>query len=439
MKPQPTPRGFFRSSGQHALIVATGSVLTGVFLAYLPKPYIYIFALWTIACVYGAAIAAKPLAKILWLNLVAVFFAFGCAEIYFYEVYFSEEPPRETEFAASDLIPGNTDIIDLFGKHDVLGWAPTKGRTFFETTRFANTLIYKVRYTIDKHGLRVAPPFVAAPDEQARCLLFFGDSFTFGEGVRDQETMPYRVGQKSHGRYQVYNFGFLGYGPHQMLAQLQEGLVDTAIHCKPAYTIYQALPDHVSRAAGLEAWDQFGPKFVRTDNGSVVQRGHFEDEKKGGFLAGLRRFHYSLPNEAKHYLEKSALYKGLLYLHRPVNDHDIDLCLRIVDQSRHTLEARYEGVQFHVLFWDFSGEDPTETKLIQGLRAQNIKVHLISDILPEYRDHENRFEIHPADGHPNKLAYELLADYILRAIVKDSDHGGQSDTTVPEVKNSITR
>jgi hypothetical protein len=251
--------------------------------------------------------------------------------------------------------------------------------------------------------------------------------------------MPYRVGQKSNGRYRVYNFGFLGYGPHQMLSQLEQGLVDSAIQCRPAYAIYQALPDHVSRAAGLEAWDQFGPKFVRTDNGSVVQRGHFEDENKGGFLAGLRRFHYSLPNRAKHYLEKSALYKGLLYLHRPVNDQDLDLCLRIVDQSRRTLEARYEGIQFHVLFWDFSGEDPTETKLIQGLRAQNIKVHLISNILPEYRDHENRFEIHPADGHPNKLAYELLADYILRAIVKDSDDGAQSDTTATEVQDSITR
>ena len=116
---------------------------------------------------------------------------------------------------------------------------------------FENKLLYQVKYTIDDHGLRIASPSVNTEKRQSNCLLFFGDSFTFGEGVKDDETMPYRVSEKTKRRYHAYNFAFLGYGPHQMLAQLQEGLVDAAIECKPAVAIYQALPDHVSRAAGL--------------------------------------------------------------------------------------------------------------------------------------------------------------------------------------------
>jgi hypothetical protein len=223
------------------------------------------------------------------------------------------------------------------------------------------------------------------------------------------------------------------------LAQLEQGLVDSAIQCRPAYAIYQALPGHVSRAAGLEAWDQFGPKFVVGKDGSVMWKGRFDDEKQPGLLAKLRRLHQTLPSEAKQYLEKSALYRGLLYMHRPINDQDIDLFLRIVDRSRRIVESRYQGAQFHVVFWDFSGEDPTETKLIEGLKGKGLTVHLISTILPDYREHENRFEIHPADGHPNKLAYELLADYILRAIVKDSDNGAQSPMPASEVEYSLTR
>jgi hypothetical protein len=202
-----------------------------------------------------------------------------------------------------------------------------------------------------------------------------------------------------------------------MLAQLQQGLVDSAIQCKPAYAIYQALPDHVSRAAGLEAWDQFGPKFVLGKGGSVMWKGRFDTERQPGLFGQLRRFHQTYSPETKRYLEKSALYRGLLYMHRSINDQDVDLFLRIVDLSRRIVESRYPGAEFHVVFWDFSGEDPTETKVIEGLRAQGIRVHLISSILPNYRDHEDQFEIHPADGHPNKLAYDLLANYVLTTII----------------------
>ncbi len=387
--------------GQHLSVMVVGAVLAGVFLKYLPKPYVYIYAFWGIACFYAAAISSGAWIRAVWLNIGVVVLALGCAEMYFDQIYFAEEPLRETEFGADDANRSNTNLIDLFGKHDVLGWAPTKGRAFFETTSFANKLIYKVKYTIDNDGLRVAPPFVIASQREARCLLFFGDSFTFGEGVKDDETMPYSVGQKTHGRYEIFNFGFLGYGPHQMLAQLQQGLVDSAIHCRPAYAIYLGLPDHVSRAAGLETWDQFGPKFVVGKDGAVIWKGRFDSETPPSLFGQLRRIHQILPSQAKRYLEKSALYQGLLYMHRPINDQDIDLFLRIVDLSRKIVESRYQGAEFHIIFWDFSsGEEPLEVTLIAGLRARGITVHPISTILPDYQDHEARFELHPATDIP---------------------------------------
>ena len=392
-------------------------ILTGVALHYFPKPYLYISMLWAVVCVLAAIAVGEVWAKALWFNLGVVAFTLGGAELYFHEVYFSQEPPRETEYSEDEASPGNTDIGDLF-RHKLLGWAPRKGKSFVERVRFENKLLYQMKYTIDQHGLRVPPPFAPKLGRESHCLLFFGDSFTFGEGVRDEETMPYRVGEKTNRHYQVYNFGFLGYGPHQMLVQLQQGLVDAAIECKPEFAIYQALPGHVSRAAGLEAWDQFGPKYVTEEDGSVVWKGRFDEEKPHNLLGWLRVLHRDLPKDAKRYLEKSAVYRALLFMHRPVNDDDIDLFLRIVDRSRQIIESRYTGASFHVVFWDFSGDSPVESKIIEGLKQKRIPIHLISTILPEYRGHEERFKIHHADGHPNSLAHDLLADYVSRVIMK---------------------
>lgn len=395
-------------------------LLTSVVLHNFSRPYIYLSILWAIVCLAASIMAGRPWAKALWLNLAVLAFTLGGAELYFYEVYFSDEPLRETEYSEDDASPGNTDIGDIF-QHRLLGWAPTHRKSFVERARFDNKLLYQVKYTIDDHGLRIASPPVSATKRESRCLLFFGDSFTFGEGVNDEETMPYRVGEKTNRRYQICNFAFLGYGPHQMLAQLQQGLVDAAIEeCKPLVAIYQALPDHVSRAAGLEAWDQSGPKYVSGGDSLVLWKGRFDEQKPHDFLGSFRAFHRSLPKDTKRYLEKSAMYRAFLFMHRAVNDDDIDVFLRIVDRSRQIIESQHRGASFHVVFWDFSGENPVESKIIEGLKQRGIPVHLISSILPEFRGHEERFKIHHADGHPNSLAHDRVADYIVKTIITPS-------------------
>jgi hypothetical protein len=341
--------------------------------------------------------------------------ALGIAEIYFDRVYFAEEPPTEEQFSDDD---------NLFRENDLLGFAPAKDRSYTHVRWYGNEVIYRVTYTIDGQGLRIAPPFQTVAGNDPPCVLFFGDSFTFGEGVRDEETLPYRVGQKTEGRYQTYNFGFLGYGAHQMLAQLQQGLVDAAIHCRPVHAIYQALPDHVSRAAGLEVWDQHGPKFVLEQDGTVEWKGPFDEDEEKPFrlLDAFRRFHAEhVPPKAAQLLERSALYKGLLYMHRPIDDNDIDLFVGIVDATRRIIEGRYPGAQFHVVFWDFTGAGTTETRIIESLNAKRLSLHRISAILPDYRAHPERFRIHFVDRHPNQLAHERLADYVLTTIVNPSE------------------
>ena len=139
------------------LLLLPAFLFSGVVLFYFPKPYIYLSILWAIVCLAASIMAARSWAKALWLNLAVVALTLGAAELYFYKAYFSEEPPRETEYSQDETHRSNTDIVDLF-QHRMLGWGPAHGRSFIERARFENTLLYQVKYTIDDHGLRIASP-----------------------------------------------------------------------------------------------------------------------------------------------------------------------------------------------------------------------------------------------------------------------------------------
>ena len=142
---------------------------------------------------------------------------------------------------------------------DVLGWAPAKG---IEAHAFKagppglfhgpSGVLFDVDYTIDSSGLRVAPSW--RKDDLTGTVLFFGCSFTFGEGLKDNETLPYQVGVQSRGRYRTFNFAFEAYGPNQMLAQIEHGMVQRVVDTTPQYAFYVAIPIHVWRVAGRDAW-----------------------------------------------------------------------------------------------------------------------------------------------------------------------------------------
>ena len=406
-----------RGTLQATLAVCLGILLSGMALAYWATPYLYIAGIVGTVAIVAALLAVQPYVKAVFVNAAVVALALGGAELYFYEVHFAEEPPRELIYRMTSDSVERGAIIDQFTYHEILGYAPIKKQRFTEATHFKGSLLYDIAYTIDEHGLRISSPAGSQSNLQTPCILFFGDSFTFGEGVRDEDTLPYRVSIKSDQEYRAYNFGFLGYGPHQMLAQLQHNLVRDAIDCKPRYAIYQALPSHVSRAAGLEAWDQAGPKYVLAEDRTIISKGHFNDEVQPGVLAALRRWHPRLPYPLRHGLEKSALYRALLYMRRDTTDADVDLFRGIVELSRQRLEATYPGIEFHVLLWDFSHQtDPMEIKIIEALKAAGIPLHLVSTIIPDYSHHRERYILHPADGHPNQLTHDLLAEYILTTI-----------------------
>jgi len=151
----------------------------------------------------------RSITRVAWLYVAVVAVTLGAAEAYFWHAdSFRLTPSYSAKYIVRD---------------DVLGAAPTIGVTGRSRLLNGNEVIYDVAYTIGSDRLRVSPP---VHEPVVGSVVFFGCSYTFGEGLPDDATMPYRVGVISGGKYQIRNFGFHGYGAHQMLSALEAGVVE---------------------------------------------------------------------------------------------------------------------------------------------------------------------------------------------------------------------
>ncbi len=82
------------------------------------------------------------------------------------------------------------------------------------------------RVTSNSQGLRGSREYAPEPPAGVRRVLCVGDSFTFGAGLLDDETMPARLEVALNGagstRWEVLNFGVEGYGTDQQWLYFSE-------------------------------------------------------------------------------------------------------------------------------------------------------------------------------------------------------------------------
>ncbi|HUN54982.1 MAG TPA: hypothetical protein VMU29_07500 [Smithella sp.] len=374
------------------ILFITGILFSIISLKYLPYPFIWIYLCWTISFLYLTFNTKKMAQKSIWFNLAFIAFFLGVLEVYsFYSLNNPENNPRfEGEYTQ-----------DYSAPDDILGYAPHKNKTVSSREYLGKRLLYNVTYTINDLGLRDSTS--SKPLHQDQCVLFFGDSFTFGEGVNDFETLPYTVQKLS--KYPVYNFGFHGYGAHQMLSAIEHGMVKDIINCEPRIVIYQAALFQVTRSAGYSWWNKHGPRYILLPDGSIKYYGHFDD---GNWFQ----------NKARAQLAKSFTYKKyLIYKLGRINKKDLKLFIEIIGQSQKLLKEQYPKMEFHVIYWD-DKTDRFNNFFIDALKNKGIPVHLVSQILPDYPGNPSRYLLSQYDKHPNVIAYQDIAQYVVDKIVQ---------------------
>ena len=389
------------------------TVLSVITLCLLTAYYLinYDFVFIYLACFFYTAVAAWFL-SISWLknsliSLSALLFSLVIAEAV---LSFAEPGKLELERGTARYTKGYSQPLRENGGE--LGYQPYPAREVQSWKTLGNERLYDVVYTINEDGYRQTPGFIHKEDAKAP-IVFYGGSFAFGEGVNDDETLPYFVGAETNWSRPVLNLAFSGYGPHQMLRSLELGTLRSFDHAMVDTVVYEALPEHARRAAGEAWWDPVGPRYVLDETGTAKYHGHFINIPDKFIEAYYRYLQAVKVARRSRVLDWSAnlLFKA------PASSSvaNAHLMVGIIAKSSRIAEQDYQA-KFVVLFWD--DESEYSSLIIKGLEEENICIIKVSDIIPTSRIDTYRI---PNDGHPSATANMLIAKGLIKRLKGDLD------------------
>ncbi|MGE5368325.1 MAG: SGNH/GDSL hydrolase family protein [Chloroflexota bacterium] len=291
----------------------------------------------------------------------------------------------------------------MWGIKGELGLSPIRPGLIHEKKVAANgDVIFDVTYTIENDLSRK----VTSP-QSAPLVAFFGDSFTYGAGVNDNDTLPQIFAEVTNGAYHVVNLGVSGYGPQQMLRALETDLYPV-LKENPRLFVILSAPWHAFRTSckADNAW--FGPSY-ELESGVPVY--------KGSCASRQTTFRQALTTLLR-WTEAYDYFIGRR--EKPVGPADMDLYVSILARSAEIAKQKY-GVPTLVLYLPDDLANPRyqlgpgvdNAKLMSRLRDNGLYVMDLSVDLNGYPGHQLIIQ---GDGHPtgflNRIWGERLRDFV---------------------------
>jgi hypothetical protein len=386
-------------------ITLAAFVLSIIALEYLPSPFVGIFALWALVALFWAALAAGSIR-----TTAAILFGISVGLFLFESMLLILEVTQGRRSKDGGISARKTVYTYYQGrqrryfKHDYYrGYAAHPNNRVKYKLVYKDRVIFDVTYTIDEHGLRAQPELRPGRGGQVPSVLFFGGSFGFGEGLNDDESYSWLVGELSEEPLATHNFSFHGYGPQQMLSVLMHGKERGVLRKneKVRLVVYQMIADHVSRAAVYKHWDLSSPRF-RLDSNQRLQVSNLSYQYALGlvmFHLGKSRVFHMCYTPLLNQIRSMTVYKG----------SDLKLFSKMVARSRDIVQERYPGSRFVVLYWVVPGEK-RYLEIKEALQAERLELIEIEEILPRW---PAGGEI-PVDRHPNAESNREIAEYLVR-------------------------
>lgn len=252
-----------------------------------------------------------------------------------------------------------------------------------------------VIYTVGPDHFRVLPEAISPADA---CVLAFGDSFSFGDGVADDETFSAQIVKQSGHRVAVHNLAMSGWGPHQFLAGIQSGRFQRAVRCSPTDAVFLMIPNLIWRANGVSnSWDTKGPRYRLGVGGRPIRDGALGDPD---------------PYNWRRWIGLTAVSRG----------HAMELALAIIVEATNELKRLYPGIRMHFISYRVAswGDEGLTREDMFGfeydLQQAGITPLPLEGAIPRYRFAMQDYVVSSSDLHPNARAHHLIAEFILREI-----------------------
>jgi hypothetical protein len=261
--------------------------------------------------------------------------------------------------------------------------------------------VFSVVYHTDENGLRVVP--LKGVNARKNTVYFFGCSFVFGQGVEDNETLPYYFAREAQS-FRPLNYAFPGFGTQQMLVRLMkpQGIQNPA---KGRKILIYAFPDfHIRRVIGAMelvrySAERYAYYYLKGSGASeqLVAGGDFASGRpvlttlyKWFWNSGIpERFHLGMPSH--------------------ITEYDRRLTARIIQKSFEKFrETTGNGEPYVLLYPGFSQE------------TRDAMVRLFQEFGVPYLDYSKLLPMIPpkyviaGDTHPMPLTNRILAKQLVK-------------------------
>jgi hypothetical protein len=281
-----------------------------------------------------------------------------------------------------------------------LGFGPNHAGIYHaeKTDPQGGTTIYNVDYAIDENLVRPTLSSKTGPT-----VVFFGNSFTFGVGVNDPDTLPQLFADVCERKLRVLNLAIGAYGPQHFLRELQTGLHDSLIGPQPALFLFFTAAWHAERNACRPDWMLDSPRYA-IEGGQIV----FE----GACYEGISR-------QVQIWLQDTTFYRVFIepYRNRIFRANDVELYIKTLLAAVGLAKEKY-GVRTLAPYIRVAGylrgtvfsDDDIIKRLKQGGA-------IVIDASLAKEEREGAIINIPGDGHPTPLA-NLLRGAMLKDCLK---------------------
>jgi len=291
------------------------------------------------------------------------------------------------------------DILkrNFFMRNDALGYKPQPSMRVSSIRKANGATIYSAVYTTDAHGRRLTPqPRLSEPPK--RFALFFGCSYTFGEGLNDNETLPLFF-SRSAPLYRAYNYGLSGYGPQQMLEHLKRQAMAEEISEQHGIGVYTFMDHHVKRVIGAmrsySLWADIMPYYYLNGQNSLIRNGCFKTGRPV-----LNRLYWLL--------NKSQVVQYFNLDLPRINENHFKLTARILEESAVLFNKKFPGSQLYILFYPGSRWSTRIKPYLERAGIKSIDYSQLFD--PQQPEYHIAGDIHPSPQALSVLAEKLSAD-----------------------------
>ncbi|MDP1839635.1 MAG: hypothetical protein Q8N31_26405 [Reyranella sp.] len=285
----------------------------------------------------------------------------------------------------------------------ILGFRPKPNSEVVATATFGPETIYRHTYHFDDSAARVTPSGPAGADT----YLFLGDSFVFGQGLVDDQSLAAQFAKVNDYKVRAINLGVPGYGPNHLVRALEAGLLDRYVGQPVKAVVSWIIPAHLARVTGDGSWLGSSPRYV-LENGVLRHTGSFNEYRWTHPLAGL-----------KYLLGEQFLFVDAIGM-RQRQEEQAELFVALMARLQVLVREKFGAPLVVVYSWPDettqAGYGASSDFLVTVLnRLRKLGIPLVSvDQLTSSIDMS--LLLIPHDGHPTAYTYELIAGELTRRL-----------------------